>query len=173
MLMFITFPVIVTDKLLFVNQDFNDPFEHAVKKGVTFAGVDLCFCWSRPITIIVMGRSSTFGFNRILPVLPLEYFEGDEVEVQAFLEFGDVRILDERDGVLPRFRDVGCWKDFTRKTTGMPDVWVVSWDSRSSCDTDAFHGDVCLVMFHDWLSGVVFILINVYMCSDNVQFIIY
>ena len=99
--MFISFPAIVTNKLRFVNQDPDNPFEHANEKGLAFAGMNLCF---------------VFGFDRILPVLPLERFEGDKVEVQAFQEFGGVRILDECDGALARFRDVGGWIDLASET---------------------------------------------------------
>ena len=92
----------VRKSTFFVDKDFDDPFEHAVKKRVAFAGVDLCFA---------------FRFSWGLPVFPFKDFEENEIEVQAFLEFRGVRILDECDGALPRFRDIRCRKDFTRKTT--------------------------------------------------------
>ena len=89
-------------KLFLVDKDFDDPFEYADEKGLAFAGVDLCFA---------------FGFDRILPVLPLERFERNEIKVQAFLEFRSVWIFNECYGVLACFCDVGCWKDFTSEAT--------------------------------------------------------
>ena len=119
--------------LLFVDKDFDDPFEHADEKGVAFAGVDLRFA---------------FGFDRILPFLPLEYFEGNEIEVQAFLEFRGVRILDECDGALSRFCDVGGWIDLASQAAGKSDVWMVRRQFRCGDDTDAFDRNICFVLFH-------------------------
>ena len=119
--------------LFLVDKDFDNPFEDTVKKGLAFTGVDLRFA---------------FGFERILPVFPLERFKGNKVEIQAFLKFRGVGILDECDGALACFCDVGGGENFTRKTTGMPDVWVVRRQFRCGCDTDAFDGNICFVVFH-------------------------
>lgn len=84
----------------FVNKECDDPFEHTHEEGMAAAGMDLRFA---------------FGFNGICPGVPLQDFERHKVEVEAFCEFGGAWVLDEMDGVLAGFGDVGCWKPFTVK----------------------------------------------------------
>lgn len=114
-----------------------------------------------------------FRFYWIRPVSPLKRSERNEIEVEALLEFRGVGIFHECYGALLRFCDVNCWKDFTVKAAGESDARVVRWYSWGGCDTDASDGDVCFVVCDNGFSVVVFILITVYTCSDDVQFIVY
>ena len=86
-----------------VNKDFDDPFENTNEKGCAFAGVDLCFA---------------LRFDWLSPVVPLECFERNEVEIEALLEFGSAGGFNECDRLLPRFGDVGGnRKDFSVEAT--------------------------------------------------------
>ena len=84
-----------------VNQDLDNPCEHTDEKGDAFAEVYLSFA---------------FRFDRIFPVLPLERFEGNEVGIEALLEFRGTWILNECDGMLAGFGDVGGWIGFASET---------------------------------------------------------
>lgn len=84
----------------FINEECDNPFENADEEGMAAAGMDLRFA---------------FGFDGICPVVPLQDFEWHKVEVEAFCEFGGAWVLDEIDGALACFGDVGCWKPFSVK----------------------------------------------------------
>ena len=55
-------------RINFVDKDFDNPLENAVKKGLAFAGIDLGFA---------------FRLSWPLPVFPLERFERNIVEIEA------------------------------------------------------------------------------------------